>query len=249
MFTSDNDELLRSKIDDAIFLCSTRPKPCFLPFMSERRQAVALQHLKNISFDNFLFYGGYEESQRKMLGIFYDAADNNCFPLSAMEFRYRKCDSLTHRDFLGALMSLGIERDTVGDILISTGRCVVFLKSELYQFVESQILKIGSVGVLISAADTQNLPASSEKDELVFTVSSLRLDNIVAAVCKASREKSKDIILSGNVCVNYLVMQNISFNLKQNDVFTIRGRGKFVLNGILGKTKKERFNISVIYFR
>lgn len=136
MYTSDKDELFYSKIDDALTLCYTRKKPYFFPFLSERRQAIAEKYLKSICFENFCFFGGCESNERKMLALCYDDIKPE-FPVSALEFRYRNCDKLTHRDFLGALMSLGIERETVGDILVEDGRTIVFIKSELKDYIVS----------------------------------------------------------------------------------------------------------------
>lgn len=249
MYISDNDELLRSKVDDAVTLCLTRQKPCFLSFMSERKQMIVINYLKMICYDNYLFFGGYDDSERKMLGIFYDDSSNTEFPISAVEFKFRQCDNLTHRDFLGTLMSLGIEREIIGDILVEDGRCVVFVKTEMKDYITSQIFKIGNVGVKIKDADLTKLPQGRGREEKSYTVSSLRLDNIVSAVCNCSREKTRNIILSGDVCINYLETKNVSCNLKQSDVFTIRGFGKFILNSVLGTTKKGRLKISVIYFR
>ena len=95
----------------------------------------------------------------------------------------------------------------------------------------------------------QKLPQGRGVEEKTFIVSSLRLDNIVAAVCKLSREKTKTVIMSDSVCVNFEETKNVSFNLKENDVFTIRGKGKFVLKGILGTTGKGRMRISVIHYK
>ena len=120
-------------------LCFTRQKPVFSQFMSETHQALAEKVLRSIYFENYIFFGGSENSERKMLGLFYDEPEQSAFPISAIEFKYRVCDKLTHRDFLGTLMSLGIERDTVGDILVDNGRTVVFVKSELKDYIESQI--------------------------------------------------------------------------------------------------------------
>lgn len=249
MFISDNDELFCSKIDDAVSLCFTRQKPVFTQFFSERKQALAKEYLLSRHFENFAFWGGCDNSERRVLGIFFDDSDYGAFPISAVEFAYRKCDELTHRDFLGTIMSLGIERDTVGDILVESGRCVVFLKSELKDYVVSQISKIGRTGVRISEPDLSRLPKGRGTEENSFTVSSLRLDNIVAAVCGLSREKTGKTILSGDVSLNFKTEQNVSRILKQGDTFTIRGKGKFTLNNILGVTKKGRLKISVIYFR
>lgn len=248
VYISDNDELFYSKIDDAVCLCLTRQKPYFFSFLSERKQALAKKYLESIYFDNYLFYGGYENSERKVLGLFYDKQKVE-FPVSAIEFRYRNCDRLTHRDFLGALMSLGIERETVGDILVEDGRCVVFVKSELKDYIVSQLFKIGNTGVKIKDADSDNLPKGRGFEETTYTVSSLRLDNIVAAISNLSREKTKTLILSGNVSHNFLQTQNVSQIINSGDTLTIRGKGKFVLNGILGETRKGRIRISVIHFR
>lgn len=248
MYTSDKDELFYSKLDDAICLCLTRQKPYFFSFMSERKQKLAENYLKTCCFNNYSFFGGYDNSERKILGLFYDGIMSE-FPVSALEFTFRKCDKLTHRDFLGALMSLGIEREILGDILVEDGRCVIFVKSELKEYISSQINKIGNVGVKIKDADLNKLPQGRGVEEISYIVSSLRLDNIIAAVTGLSREKTKTLILSGNVCVNFMQNQNISYTIRQGDSFTIIGKGKFILDTILGETKKGRIRISVIHFR
>lgn len=249
MFTSDDDKQLVAQLNDGIDLCLTRQKPYFMPFMSERKQAVLFSELKKAYFDNYLFFGGYGNSERKMLGLFFDEPCEDCFPISAVEFSFRKCDKLTHRDFLGALMSLGIERETVGDILVENGRAVVFVKTELSDYIMSQISKVGSVGVKVDDADLSKLPQGRGFEEKTYIVSSLRLDNIVAAVCRLSREKTRTVIMADSVCVNFEETKNVSLNLKEDDVFTIRGKGKFVLKSILGTTGKGRIRISVIHYK
>ncbi len=249
MFTSDDDKQLIAQLNDGIDLCLTRQKPYFMPFMSERKQALLLSELKKAYFDNYLFFGGYGNSERKMLGLFFDEPSESSFPISAIEFSFRKCDKLTHRDFLGSLMSLGIERETVGDILVEDGRGVVFVKTELSDYVKSQISKVGRIGVKVADADLSKLPQGRGFEEKTYIVSSLRLDNIVAAVCKLSREKTRTVIMSDSACVNFEETKNVSLNLKENDVFTIRGKGKFVLKSILGTTGKGRIRISVIHYK
>lgn len=248
VYTSDNDQLFLSKIDDAISLCLTRQQPYFFSFLSERKQALAKNHLQSVYFNNYSFFGGYENSERKVLGLFYDEPENK-FPISAIEFRYRKCDKLSHRDFLGVLMSLGIERETIGDILVEDGRSVVFVKKELKDYIVSQIYKIGNVGVKICDADVSKLPAGRGFDEASYTVSSLRLDNIVASITNLSREKTKTLILSGNVSHNFLQTQNISQQVTCGDTIIVRGKGKYILNAVLGETRKGRIKVSIIHFR
>lgn len=216
--------------------------------MSEAEQALAKQYLESIGFDSFGFYGGYENSERKVLCLdYYD--DDPVYPISAVEFKFRQADKLTHRDFLGALMSLGIERETVGDILVEDGRCVVFVKTEIADYIKSQISKIGRAGVKVSDADVSSLPKGRGEEEKSVIVSSLRLDNIVAAISGASREKTKNLILSGNVTLNFFECTNISKSVCEGDVLTVRGKGKFKINGVMGETKKHRIRISIIHYR
>ncbi len=249
MYTSDKDKLLCSKIDDAVNLCLTRQKPYYFSFMSEYSRAVATKYLEYIQFESFCFFGGYENSERKILGLFYDQVNTDDFPITAVSFKFRKCDKLTHRDFLGALMSLGIERETVGDILVEDGRCVTFVKEELANYIISQISKVGNVGVNVSKHSGSSLPKGRGQEELTFVVSSLRLDNIVAAVCNLSRDKTKSLILSDNVRVDFLPCQNISQTLQPGCCLSIRGKGKYVFNAVCGNTAKGRIRISVIHFR
>lgn len=248
MYTSDKDKLFVSKLDDAVYLSQKRQKPYFFSFLSEAEQALAKKYLESIGFDSFGFYGGYENSERKVLCLdYYD--DDPAYPISALEFKFRQADKLTHRDFLGALMSLGIERETVGDILVEDGRCVVFIKTEIADYIKSQIFKIGRAGVKVSDADVSSLPKGRGEEEKSVIVSSLRLDNIVAAISGASREKSKNLILSGNVTLNFFECTNISKSVCEGDVLTVRGKGKFKINGVMGETKKHRIRISIIHYR
>ena len=248
MYTSDKDKLFVSKLDDAVYLSQKRQKPYFFSFLSEAEQALAKQYLGSIGFDSFGFYGGYENSERKVLCLdYYD--DDPVYPISALEFKFRQADKLTHRDFLGALMSLGIERETVGDILVEDGRCVVFVKTEIADYIKSQISKIGRAGVKVSDADVSSLPKGRGEEEKSVIVSSLRLDNIVAAISGASRKKTKNLILSGNVTLNFFECTNISKSVCEGDVLTVRGKGKFKINGVMGETKKHRIRISIIHYR
>ena len=248
MYTSDRDKLFISKLDDAVYLCQKRQNPYFFSFMSERRQALAKQYLDSIYFNNYSFYGGYEGSERKVLGVyFYDEIEE--FPVTALEITFRKSDKLTHRDFLGALMSLGIERETVGDILVEDGRCVVFVKSEIKDYITSQLFKIGNAGIKIKENLSDSIPEGRGFDTKEYIVSSLRLDNIVAAISGLSREKTKNLILSGSVTHNFLPCDNISHTVAENDVLTVRGMGKFKIDCVLGETKKHRIRISIIRYR
>ena len=98
-------------------------------------------------------------------------------------------------------------------------------------------------------ADISSLPKGRGEEEKSVIVSSLRLDNIVAAISGLSREKTKNLILSGNVTLNFFECTNISKSVCEGDVLTVRGKGKFNINGVMGETKKHRIRISIIHYR
>ena len=249
MYTSDNDKLFFQKLDDGVQLCLVRQKPYFFSFMNPEQQAAAKKYLASIHFEDFLFFGGFDDSERKVLGLFFGDPSKSVFPVEAIEFKYRACDKLTHRDFLGSLMSLGIERETVGDILVEDGRCVAFVKSEIKDYIVSRISKIGRVGVTVTEADLSKLPKGRGVEEQSFTVSSLRLDNIVAAVAGLSREKTKQLIVQGGVGHNYSLCQNVSKSIEEGDALSIRGKGKFIIKAVLGETKKHKIRILINHYR
>ena len=240
-----NDKLIISKAQDMINLSQKRHSPCFLGFINEHETQV----IKDAVYltDDCYFFGGYTDAQRVILGA--GVSGNDEFPICALKFLYKKEYKLTHRDFLGSLMSLGIERSTVGDILVFDSYAVVFVKSELADYIKQEITKIGRVGVRIVDEDLIDFEYVSEYDELSFTVSSLRLDVIVSAICSVSRDKSQQFIKSDLVSVNHKIENNNSKTLVVGDVITVRKFGKFVFAEDNGLSKKGKCKILVKHFR
>lgn len=240
-----NDKLIISKAEDTIYLSQKRNSPCFFGFLSEHETQIIKDSL--YLTDDCSFWGGYKDANRVIFGSGISNYDE--FPLNALKFLYKKGFELSHRDFLGSLMSLGIERSTIGDILVFDSYAIVFVKSELVDYIKQEITKIGRVGVKITEEDIKDIHYVNEFDELSFTVSSLRLDVIVSALCSLSREKSQQLIESDLVSVNHKVENNVSKTLCIDDVITIRKFGKFVFTEDNGLSKKGKFKILVKHFR
>lgn len=250
MFTSNNSEkdLLISRIQDTVELSLIRHKTCYMGFLNEAELYTAEEYLHSINAD-YCFWGGYDNAQRKILCALYNDFNVSDVPVSAVEFTFRKEDRLSHRDFLGTILSVGLERDTVGDILTDAGRAVVFIKSEIRDYVCSQITKVGGTGVKIKDADLENLPVKNHKEEKFITVSSLRIDAIVAALTGLSREKAQKAVFQGLVSINYSECLSSSFKVSENDVVSIRKHGKFIVKNVIGETRKGRLKLSVQIFK
>ena len=239
-----DDRLLLSKAYDAIELSERRNIPRFLGFLNEHESMYLMSHLPKRA--DIRFYGGYDGAVRLMLGA---GADDDSFPVTALEFTYKPEYDLRHRDFLGALTALGIRRDTVGDILTSPGRTVVFVRDDIAPFILSNADTVGRVGVKIGYADTSDLPVPDDTEELTFTLSSLRLDAFVAAATNLSREKAARLIKSELVMVDHVTATDVSASLDEGATVTIRKYGKYVLSANLGLSRKGRLRVAVKHFR
>ena len=246
---NDEDRILLNHIGDYVYLAEEKYISKFSFFLNQKQIALCEKLLKSIKFDKYIFYGGYDNAERKVLSIYseYDQISLGDFPIKSLAIKFPKAESLTHRDILGSLMSLNISRETVGDIVVDDEKAVVFAYETIYDLIKNEIKKIGRVGVSIS---DENVSIKKEQtfEEITGTVASLRLDCIFALALKTSREKARNIISSREVNINYFPVNKPDFILKENDEFSIRGFGKFKLDSINGTTKKNRIHITLKKF-
>lgn len=212
----------------------------FTGFLTEREQFLAKFTAEKLNSD-FALWGGYEDAQRKM--FVPHNLDRLDFPISAVTFTFRKSDMLSHRDFLGALMSLGIKRDQIGDILVSEGKASVFSSNTVSGLILNEVVKVGRIGVK-SSYETSPLNFKAKFEERKETVSSLRTDALTAAFCCVSREKAANLVKSGAVSVNGIRCEQPSKIINDGDKLTIKGFGKFIFVGAGNLTKKGRLHIS-----
>ena len=242
MAKQDTD-LLLARIRDLIKQSQHRSD--FLGFLDEAQAAVCEEHLKYEPGVRTMFWGGYEDAERRMLGAFPDylEPDVQDFPLTALTFSYREADKLSHRDFLGSFMGLGLQRDAVGDILVGKGRCVAFFRQEIAEYVRQNIVKIGRVGVSVLPGAQQPLPLEREFQNLSGVVASERLDCLVAFVCKLSREKATELIRAGMVMHNHRETLSVSQRVSDGDVLSVRKKGKFIIDQLGPVTSKGRLSV------
>lgn len=232
-------ELLKARIEDTADICERTQKFKFLGFLSSEQAVFAEKTIKNRNV-KYNFFGGYDNAQRVMLGCFPDWVEEYNFPIEVITASYRKSDRLSHRDFLGSLMALGITRESVGDILIEDGRAIIFVTLEIAEYVISQIEKVGRVGVTLSKGFKYPLPESANLADFSETVSSQRLDCIVSALAGLSRSQAERRILEGSVSVNSVVCEKTIKAVEQGDIVTIRGKGKYIIDSLNDRTKKNR---------
>ena len=166
-------------------------------------------------------------------------------PIRAIRIRGSGFRELTHRDFMGGILSLGIERSTIGDIaVISEAEALVFALDKIAPYIVSELHKIGRDGVraeLYDCPPDYEIPRRYETMEIA--VSSARLDGVVRALTGKSREAAADMIRAGLVELRYFPTDNVSADVKEGDILSVRGFGKYVIGETDGQTRSGRIKI------
>ncbi len=234
-----DNELLAARVGDVVDIAQKTNHFKFFGFLS-LEEAIFAEKIVSKRNIKYLFFGGYEGAVRVMLGCFPDWAEDIPFPITPITFTYRKSDSLRHRDFLGAILSLGLKRETVGDILVGEGCAVAFVLDEISDFLISQINKVARVGVTLKKGYELPLPSGDKLSEFSATVSSSRLDCVVSALCEFSRSQALFKIEGGFVSVNSQICEKATKTVFEGDAVTVRGIGKFIIDSLSAKTRKGR---------
>ena len=154
-------------------------------------------------------------------------------------------EQLTHRDYLGAIMNLGIERCKIGDILLEGDTAVLFVHRALKQFVMDELYKIRHTSVVVTEVEEQDFFYQPNTKELKGTVSSLRLDSLISLAFASSRSKLVTYIENGKVFVNGKLITSNGYQIKENDIVSVRGLGRFQFKESLSQTKKGRYYVAI----
>lgn len=198
-----------------------------------------------------VLYGGYENAERVVAG-FGEGVDKNDFPIVCIEIKpaiQKFADKLSHRDFLGALMNLGIKRELLGDIIICDNVGYLFCLEHIADYIVSGLDRVRHTTVKASRIDNPPVSATTPCEPDAIIVPSLRLDAIVSGVFRLSRSESARLFKAGKVFVNARLTESASYQVKDNDIVSVRGMGRFQYLCQLRNTKKDRIVISVIIYK
>ncbi len=234
------DQFLAAHVRDMIRRNAWRSFTGFL----DRRQYTMLRPM--LKEGCFRFYGGCASAERGILCIHPEDAvpEDSEFPITCLTITFRETDQITHRDVLGSLMAQQVTRDCIGDIFVSPGRIQCFVTGAAAA-AGMQLTKIGRMGVRVTDA----VPFADDYQQAVKsitgTVASPRLDAILKTALHLNRETCAELICRQLVMVNYQEITEVSRHLKEGDVFSVRGYGKFCLKSISMPTKKGRLHIVI----
>ncbi len=196
-------------------------------------------------------FGGYEDAERKMLVYLPDYLEESTLygedsPLVCLEGTFFQGDELSHRDILGALMGAGIQRETVGDILVEKGRCLFFTTQEMAPYILDNLRSAGRTVLHLTQVPLQGLSLPQpEFQEIRDTVSSVRLDSVIASGFRIGRSLAAEYIRSGKAALDGIPCEKPDKPVPEGAKISVRGLGKIRLASIGGKTKKDRISLLI----
>lgn len=243
----EKDDLELSRFRDLANRAYQKNIYTYTDFLSLADLAVFMEHERDFGFISHEINGGYEEAERVMVrfGSEDELGYEEAYPITLLRIaplQSKFADDLTHRDFLGSLMNLGIERDVLGDILINEKCAYLFCKESVADYIIDSLSRVKHTSVMITREEALPDIMKKEPVETSVQIPSERIDALVAKVYHISREDSISLFREKRVFVNGRIIENNSGAIKPGDSVTVRGFGKFNYKGMTGLSKKGKVN-------
>lgn len=225
-------------------------------FLNLDEQNILHSIPKDRLYTGVIVFGGYDFAERQMAAFIPDAlslrdikdldifrSEISVLHISPLNKKYS--EALSHRDYLGAILNLGIERGMIGDILITDSEAIVFVKMQMQEFLTENITRIRHTSVLATIDELTDFHYSPRYEEIKGTVASVRLDSLLSVAFSSSRSKLSGLIEGGKVFVNGRLITSNAYQVKEHDIISVRGMGKFEFIETLAFTKKKRIYVLI----
>ena len=254
----EDSKLLITKVEDKLKFVQNRKRIANTDFLDLAQKKEIEDYLKQKKIDSYVFYGGFEEAERTMLLLLpidvpYDPMQNidknyeQIMSILRVKLPKELWGSYDHKRYLGALMKLGIERKKIGDILVKPDGADIIISNDLKEFLKQNLGEL----TRFSKSEIENLSIkeinyiAQEKKILKINVPSMRLDAIVGELARCSRQDATRFLEEQRVFVDFKEEIRGTRQIKEGNVITIRGKGRFYITKILGTTRSGRFAIEV----
>ena len=244
MAQANNSQELSARIKDWISQSQRYHIPVVSCFLTEEQQA----QLKSECQGEWVkLYGGCANAIRQKAAFLYDADDEPDFEIVCLKAPIAKrFNDLTHRDLLGALMSLGIDRSRFGDCFIQDGFMVVYADFEIAEYIRRNISAVKRMSVQFELCDP--IDPIRKTELLKINVSSLRIDCVVAALANVSRTAAAEMIGQKRVSINHKLVEESKRLCNNGNTISISGKGRFIVGKTIGTTRKDRMIVEVEKF-
>ena len=236
---------LKKRFEELYDRAETRGYAVYSDFLTLAEQDVLLSSVPNAEL-----IGGYIAAERK-IACFGEAygTEPPCVWIKIAPRQQKFANKLTHRDFLGSLLGLGIKRELLGDIIIYENEGYLYCLESISGFITDSLTQVKRTSVECNAVDAPPETSTSLPDESVMTVASARLDALVSEVFNLSRSQSSELFAAELVFVNARVAKKPAAEPNEGDIISVRGKGRFIYTGAMGETKKGRLRIGVRIYK
>lgn len=245
---NDDDRLLLSKIADKAARTERSNYITYSDFMDPYQMGIVDKAFEGYNDLLYSFSGGFDGAERVII-LFrpnFMSEEDVEYPLKVLYLKHDSRVSLSHRDYLGSLMGLGIKREKIGDILVKEESCQIVVMSDIVEYIGMQLSNVGSTSVEVNIRDIDEIDVPQKKlKEINSTVASMRLDSIAGIGFGISRSKIAEFIKSDRVSLNWVKTDNTAKAVKEGDTISIKGKGRVEVSKVGGTTKKGRINISL----
>ena len=218
-------------------------------FLSPREQEMARYLFGDA--EGLHFFGGYPDAERKMLVYLPEYLEESALmeadsPVVCLHASFYEGDSPNHRDFLGALMGIGIGRETVGDICVGKEHCDFFVTAEIAPYLQQNFLSAGRAKLRLSAIPlSQAAIPEPEVKQVKDTLASLRLDSVISSGFRIGRSLASQYVAAGKAAIDGLPCEKPDKAVTQGAKISVRGLGKIKLTAVNGQTKKGRISVVI----
>lgn len=244
----DTNTILINRFSELSSKGSLQRRAVYSDFLTIDEQNVLL-NCKTIK--NAFLWGGVDTAERKLACFSYDASEEKiklgcpAVWVKIEPVSKKFADALSHRDFLGTLMGLGIRRETFGDIIISGNCGYVFCLKKIAEYITENLDRIRRTSVKCKISELPFEISNYRPSEEIIIVSSVRIDAVIASVFKLSRADSQTLFMQNKVYINGKNTNNSSLQLSGGEIVSVRGLGRFMYYEAVGETKKSRLKIKI----
>ena len=239
------DELiLYNRFKELASIADVQNRCTFSRFLNLNEYQVFLSTINEISYVDYCLWGGYKEAERRIVVFFPKGFSReiqypcSCLKISPLQAKFS--DQLTHRDYLGAILNLGIDRSMIGDIVIQNPDAYLFCEDTIASFIVSECTRIKHTTIQVCETSLMEISDFTKSFlEKTGFIASFRLDALVAFACGYSRSESAKRIKEGLVYCNHKQILSPSFELKPDTIFSVKGVGRFLFPSQEMKTSKK----------
>ena len=247
------EELFQRRLIDLANTAWNRNIITYTDFLNLNEQNIYHNTLGQLSFTESRPFGGYECAERQMVAFIPDAFLNaleerpfypiSCIKITPLNAKFS--DQLSHRDYLGSLMNLGIDRSKTGDIVIQDEAAYLFCHEKIADYLCQELTRIKHTTVNCQICDLNELHYEPKLQEITGTVASIRLDALLSLAFNTSRSSLVGLIEGGKTFVNGKLITSNGYHVKEGDIVSVRGLGRFRFCETLTATKKGRYLVKI----